>query len=124
MSYSLKLEAKIDAATSRWKNVEKKKMFGGICYLIKGNMSFGIWKDSLIVRMEKKAAEKFLALRNVEPFAVTGKPMAGWILVTEAGWKGRSDLEKWVTIGKEFALSLPEKKPKMRTTKTLREYNL
>ena len=124
MSYNLKLETKIDVAVKRWKSVEKKKMFGGVCYLIKGNMSFGIWKDSLIVRMEKESAGKSLAIRNVGPFAVTGKPMAGWILVAEAGWKGPAALEKWINIGKKFALSLPEKKLKIRTTKTLREYKI
>jgi len=122
MSYNATLETKIDAASTRWKNVEKKKMFGGVCYLFRGNMAFGIWKDFLIVRMARESGEQALRGPNVKPFDITGKTMTGWIMVNEAGWKRRPGLEKWLGIGKEYALSLPEKTSKARTTKTLREY--
>ena len=125
MSYSIKLEEKIDALVKRWKNVEKKKMFGGVCYLLKGNMAFGIWKDFLIVRLDRDEGEKSLKDSTVLPFAITGKPMAGWIMVKEEGWRGQAGLEKWITIGKNFARSLPEKKEKgNKKTKTLREYKV
>jgi TfoX/Sxy family transcriptional regulator of competence genes len=123
MAYNAKLEEKIDGAAKRWQNMEKKKMFGGVCYLLKGNMAFGIWKDFLIVRMDKEEGEKSLKDRNVQPFDITGKPMAGWVMVKEAGWKSAASLAKWLGIGKEFALSLPEKMGKAKKTKTLREYN-
>ena len=124
MPYNARLEEKIDGAVQRWKDVQKKKMFGGVCYLLRGNMCFGIWKDFLIVRMDKGLAEKSLQGRNVRPFDITGKPMAGWVLVEEAGWKSAAGLAKWMGIGKKFALSLPEKqgKVKAKRTKTLREY--
>ena len=122
--YNTKLEENIDAAARRWRNVEKKKMFGGVGYLLKGNMAFGIYKDLLIVRMDKEQGARSLKDRNVKPFDITGKPMAGWVMVKEAGWKGRAGLGKWLGIGKQFALSLPEKKGKgkAKKTKTLREY--
>ena len=69
--------------------------------------------------MDKDLAEKSLTGRNVKPFDITGKPMAGWVIVEEVGWKGAAGLAKWMTLGKEFALSLPEKRGKK---KTLREY--
>jgi len=122
MSYNIKLEAAIDGAVKRWKDVDKKKMFGGVCYLIKGNMCFGIYKDSLIVRMDKALAEKNLRGRNVKPFDITGRPMAGWVMVQEAGWKPQADLAKWIAVGKRFALSLPEKMGKNKAKKTLKEY--
>lgn len=122
LAYNTKLEEKIDAAARRWQNVEKKKMFGGVCYLLKGNMSFGIHKDFLIVRMDKEQGEQTLKNANVQPFDITGKPLAGWVMVTEAGWKGRTGLAKWMEIGKQYALSLPEKKGKAKKAKTLREY--
>jgi len=118
--YSAKLEERIDGAAGRWKGVAKKKMFGGVCYLIRGNMCFGIWKDSLIVRMDKDRASASLAGRNVKPFDITGRPMAGWIMVEEAGWKSAAALTRWLGIGKAFALSLPEKK-KAKKKRTLRE---
>ncbi|MGE5174249.1 MAG: TfoX/Sxy family protein [Betaproteobacteria bacterium] len=122
MAYNKRLEEKIDDAVKRWKNLDKKKMFGGICYLLKGNMCFGIWKDFLIVRTGKELGEKSLKDKNVEPFAITGKPMSGWIMVKETGWKGRAGLAKWINAGRDYARSLPEKKKKVRAKKTLREY--
>ncbi len=124
MAYNTKLEEMIDAAVKRWKDVEKKKMFGGVGYLLKGNMAFGIWKDFLIVRMDKEQGEQSLKNANVKPFDITGKPMAGWVLVKEAGWKQQIGLAKWMEIGKKFVLSLPEKRGKIKAkkTKTLREY--
>jgi TfoX/Sxy family transcriptional regulator of competence genes len=124
--YNIKLEEKIDAAAKQWQNVEKKKMFGGVCYLLKGNMAFGIYKDSMIVRMDKEQGEQSLKYRNVKSFDITGRPMAGWVMVQEAGWKSAAGLAKWMEAGKRFALSLPEKKGKGRAkkTKTLKEYKL
>jgi TfoX/Sxy family transcriptional regulator of competence genes len=123
MSYNTRLEEKIDAAVKRWQNMEKKKMFGGVGYLLKGNMAFGIWKDFLIVRMDKEQGEQSLKDRNVQPFDITGKPMSGWIMVKEAGWKGTAGLAKWMGIGKAFAMALKEKKGKgKKKTKTLSEY--
>ncbi len=126
MAYNTTLEEKIDAAAGRWQDLGKKKMFGGICYLLKGNMCFGIWKDFLIVRMDKEQGERSLREKNVQPFDITGKPMAGWVMVNEAGWKNKAGLEKWLTIGREFARTLPEKKGKAKAKKTkmLREYKL
>lgn len=123
--YSTKLEERIDTVARRWQSAEKKKMFGGVCWLLKGNMAFGIWKDFLIVRMAKDLAEKSLQGGNVKPFDITGRPMAGWIMVQEAGWKSAAGLAKWIDVGKRFALSLPEKKGKAKAkkrTKTLKEY--
>ncbi len=94
MAYNTRLEEKIEDAVKRWKDVEKKKLFGGVCWLLKGNMCFGIWKDFLIVRTGKEQGEKSLKDKNVEPFAITGRPMSGWIMVKEAGWKSKAGLAK------------------------------
>lgn len=51
---------------------------------------------------------------NVKPFDITGRPMAGWVMVIEARWKGTTGLTKWIGTGKQFALSLPEKKIKVK----------
>src|SRR5512137_2361750 len=125
MSYNTRLEEKIDNAAARWKDMQKKKMFGGVCWLLRGNMCFGIWKDFLIVRMDKGLAETVLRGKNVRPFDITGRPMAGWVLVEEAGWRSAEGLAKWLGTGKAFALSLPEKqgKKKAKKTKTLKEYS-
>lgn len=119
MAYSAKLEEKVDVAVARWKDLQKKKMFGGVGYLLKGNMCVGIWKECLIVRMGKDQAERSLKLKHVRPFDITGTAMAGWIMVEEAGWRSAAGLAKWLAIAKKFAGALPEKK---KAKKTLREY--
>lgn len=123
MAYNTVLEAKLDDLTARWKGADKRKMFGGVCYLLNGNMALGVWKDSLIVRMDKELAAKSLKTRHVRPFDITGRTMAGWIMVDKAGWKNAAGFEKWAGIGRKFARSLPEKtKAKAKKTKTLRKY--
>jgi len=108
MPYDLGLERQIDsAAGQRWPNLEKKHMFGGICYLAGGNMAFGIWKDSLIVRTDSKKAEEKLKLEYTKPFDITGRPMKGWLLVAKVGYQ--NDLEEWLELGMNFATSLPMK---------------
>ena len=96
-------------------NIEKKKMFGGICYLINGNMSFGLWKDYLIVRMAPGLATEKLNSEHVRAFDITGRPMKGWVMVEKGSWNKKDELTGWLNIGKSFALSLPKKLPKRKS---------
>jgi len=96
-------------------NLEKKKMFGGICYLINGNMSFGILKDYLIVRMAPVLAAEKLNNEHVRAFDLTGKPLKGWVMVEKGSWNIRDELAGWLDIGRSFALSLPKKSPKRKS---------
>ena len=109
MPYSKLIERKIEENIGRWKKIEKKKMFGGICYLMNGNMCFGIYKEYLIVRTGKEIAEKKLKEKNVKPFDITGRVMKGWIMVGEKGWQRQEDLVSWLHLGKEYVLTLPKK---------------
>jgi hypothetical protein len=114
MSYNTALEDLIEDILIEG-NLEKKKMFGGICYLINGNMSFGIWKDYLIVRMSPELATEKLNNEHVKEFDLTGKPMKGWVMVEKCSWNERDELAGWLDIGKLFAMSLPKKSPKRKS---------
>lgn len=109
MPYNKAIEERIDPLIGEWPNIEKKKMFGGICYLTRGNMCFGIWKDCLIVRMEAETAAGKRRLPHVKPCDITGRPMKGWVMVAEEGWRTERELCSWLTLGRDFALSLPAK---------------
>ncbi len=109
MSYNEELEIKIDRLLAEGEKVDKKKMFGGICYLVRGNMCFGIWKDYLIVRAGVQAAEEKLRKDNVRPFDITGRAMKGWVMVARERWTEGEDLKEWLAVGRDFALTLPEK---------------
>jgi len=107
--YSEQIEQRIDALARQWDNIEKKRMFGGVCYLLNGNMCFGIYKDYLIVRCGVDAAAERLQEPHVRPMDITGKPMKGWVMVADGGWTGEEDLSSWLLLGKTFALTLPPK---------------
>ena len=109
MAYNMDLEDRIDELAKGWPDTVRKKMFGGICYLIRGNMGFGIWKDFLIVRAGVETAEYFLAEDGISPFDVTGRAMKGWVMVDGSRWEDHDELEKWLETGRNFALTLPGK---------------
>ncbi len=108
MPYNEKIEQRINNLEISSK-CDKKKMFGGVCYLTNGNMAFGIYKDFLIVRLEKTDSEKYLKQKYVKPFDITGKVMKGWVMVEPDGFKTKDKLIKWANRGIEFAEKLPPK---------------
>jgi len=92
----------------KWQFVEKK-MFGGICFMIHGNMACGILNDDLIVRVGPKNYEASLKLPHTRIFDYSGKLMKGWIMVSSAGTQSDKDLESWLEKGIDFSLTLPPK---------------
>lgn len=84
-------------------------MFGGLCFLLNGNMLVGVWKESLIVRCGAEEAEKALEKSSVSPFDVTGKPMKGWIMVSNEGFDRDADLQAWLGLAEQFVATLPPK---------------
>ncbi len=109
MAYDVALERRIDLLADTWSGLAKRKMFGGIGYLLAGNLAFGIWKHSLMVRCGPERQAECLRERHTGRFDVTGRPMKGWLLVDPAGFATEAALRRWLTIGYEFASSLPEK---------------
>jgi TfoX-like protein len=109
MAYDKSLEGRIDGLIAAWPNMEKKKMFGGVCYLTGGNMCFGIWREFLIIRTEPATAQEKLQPEHVRLFDATGRPMKGWLMVAESRWRSEGELGEWLDMGREFALTLPAK---------------
>ena len=87
----------------------EKKMFGGVCFLINGNMCLGTWKGSLIVRLGKDRHEETLARPHTRPANITGRVMKGWALVEPAGIESEPELKIWVEEAAAFAASLSAK---------------
>jgi hypothetical protein len=109
LAYSRKIEESIDSLIASWPNIEKKRMFGGVCYLINGNICFGIINDFPIVRAGVEIAREKFREKHIRPFDITGKPMKGWFMVEEMGWQAADALNAWLTIGRDFAATLPGK---------------
>ncbi len=106
MPYNKDLEARIQKIVSSWKNTDSKKMFGGICHLLNGNMFGGVYKDFLILRLGEEKAADALKLPHVKPFDITGKPMKGWVMVEERGFAGEKKLKDWLEKAREFTNTL------------------
>ena len=109
MAYNEELDEQIKKVVARWKNTTSKKMFGGVCHLINGNMFCGVHKDSLILRLGEEIATAALTAAHVRPFDITGKAMKGWLMVVPEGVASDEELKYWIEEGVTFARSLPPK---------------
>ena len=87
----------------------EKAMFGGLAFLVEGNMAVGLSGDELMVRVGPDVSDDALARPHTRPFDMTGRPMKGWILVAAEGVAEKRDLSAWVARGVDFARSLPAK---------------
>jgi hypothetical protein len=109
MAYDQALAQRIRAELDGHPELQEKKMFGGVGFLIQGNMACGVNGENLIVRVGPDATEAALAQPYTRPFDMTGRPMTGWIIVTTAGVASETDLRRWVEQGVMFAETLPPK---------------
>ena len=103
------LNERIRQILSKRERVSERKMFGGVCFMINGNMCVGTWKGSLIVRLDKKNHHETLAEPHTKPADMNGRVMKGWALVEPAGIESKNDLTVWVDRAAKFAESLPHK---------------
>jgi TfoX/Sxy family transcriptional regulator of competence genes len=108
MAYNLKLAEQIRSELNGIPFVEKK-MFGGIGFLLNGNLACGVNKDDLIVRVDPEKHSVLLKKPHAKPFNMTGRPMKGWLLVKAEGFKTDQQLNAWIKEGVEFASTLPPK---------------
>jgi len=87
----------------------EKKMFGGVGFLVQGNMACGVHQDGLIVRVGSEGYMDALNRPGAHPFDMTGRPMSGWVSVKPSGFQSDEVLKEWVDLGLQFALTLPPK---------------
>jgi TfoX/Sxy family transcriptional regulator of competence genes len=109
MAHDELLAIRISAALGARAGLEEKKMFGGVGFLVNGNMACGVHKNNLIVRVGPEKHAWALAQPHTRPFDMTGRPMSGWVEVEPPGCASESALKSWVDLGLAFALSLPGK---------------
>ncbi len=110
MTYDLKLAERIRVEVQGLPIIEKK-MFGGVGYMLHGNMAVGILGKDLIVRVGADEYEPMFKRAHVKIFTMKGspKPMKGWLMVEPSGTKTSKGLAQWIKRGVQFALTLPPK---------------
>jgi TfoX/Sxy family transcriptional regulator of competence genes len=109
MAFDVSLAQRIRDSLARKKNIEEKKMFGGIGFLLQGNMLVGVWKNSLIVRLGQDNYDEALLEPHVKEFDITGRPMKGWVLVESGGVEDDEELRGWIQRAVKFVGKLPAK---------------
>ena len=109
MAFDKSLAARIRQHLARRKSVEEKKMFGGVGFLLHGNMLVGVWKDSLIARLGPDEGDLALLEPHVKEFDITGRAMKGWVLVEPEGVEGDDQLAGWIKRALKFVGTLPAK---------------
>jgi TfoX/Sxy family transcriptional regulator of competence genes len=109
MAFNAALAQRIRQRLVRRKSVEEKKMFGGVGFLLNGNLLVGVWKDSLCVRLGPEQAEEALLEPHVKEFDITGRAMKGWVLVAAEGVENDEQLRTWIQRAVTFVGTLPAK---------------
>lgn len=87
----------------------EKKMFGGLSFMVKGNMCCGVVGDELMARVGPDGYEAALKRPHARPMDFTGKPLKGFVYVAPEGFADRADLEGWIGLALNFVETLPAK---------------
>jgi TfoX/Sxy family transcriptional regulator of competence genes len=109
MAFDESLAARIRQRLAGRKNVDEKKMFGGIVFFLNGNMLVGVWKNSLIVRLGQDQQDEALLEPHVREFDITGRPTRNWVLVEPEGVEDDGQLKGWIERAWKFVKALPKK---------------
>ena len=111
MAYDEDLANRIRELTAGEAGVTEKKMFGGLAFLIGGNMSVAAsGQGGLMVRVPPEQTEELVAKPHAKPFVMRGREMDGWLRVDDEGVRTKRQLEPWVKRGVAYARSLPPKR--------------
>lgn len=109
MAYAEELAERVRHVLTAQHDPAEKRMFGGVAFMVRGNMACGIRDRGLIIRVGPDRYEQALLEPHTRPFDPTGRPMRGWVVVQPEGYASNDDLRAWVEEGLAFALSLPPK---------------
>ena len=109
MPYDEQLAERVRPLMRRRKGFSEKKMFGGVGYLLSGNMCVGVWKEYLILRVGVDHYESALSDPHAREFDITGRAMRGWVMVEPAGVEAEADLLDWIDQAVTFVRTLPAK---------------
>lgn len=111
MAYDEHLAARIRALLEGDAGLTEKKMFGGLAFLIGGNMAVAAsGGGGLLVRADPAASDDLLTSKGVRPMEMRGRQMRGWLRVDDEAVRTERQLKKWVQVGAGYARTLPPKR--------------
>ena len=112
MPYDEQLAERVRAVLAGQSGLTERKMFGGLCFMLAGNMCVGVEHDRLMVRLGQDLYEEALTRPHAAPMDFTGRPMKGFVFVAPDGISTPAALREWVDLGVQFSQTLPAKKAK------------
>jgi TfoX N-terminal domain len=112
MAYDEDLADRIRELIADESGVTEMKMFGGLAFLIRGNMAVAAsGQGGVLVHVDPEQGDALIAKTSARPMEMRGRRMAGWLRVDTDDVKTKRHLAKWVEVGAAHARSLPAKKP-------------
>lgn len=102
MAYNEKLNDRMREAMANLPKVEEKHMFGGTCFMLNGKMCVGVVKDEMMCRINPELYEEALQKVGCREMVFTGKPMKGYVFVSEEGLKGKKQFDYWINLCLDF----------------------
>jgi TfoX/Sxy family transcriptional regulator of competence genes len=109
MAYDEALAERVRSVIGARDAVVERKMFGGIAWMLGGNMACGVLGDDLTVKMSPEDAERALTEPDTRPFEMTGRPARAFVVVAGSAVASDRELARWVAAGADHAASLPPK---------------
>ena len=109
MAYDEELAHRVRSVLGPRENITERKMFGGLAFMLNGNMCCCVDQANLVVRTGPDRYEEALQRPNARVFDFTGRPMRGFVYVDEGGLVEESGLKDWVDMSVAFASTLPAK---------------
>ena len=111
MAYDEQLAERIREALGTEPDVTERKMFGGLAFLIKGNMAVAAsGQGGLLVRVDPAGSDRILARSKARPMEMRGRKMRGWLRVDADDVRTKRELARWIELGTTYARSLPAKR--------------
>jgi TfoX/Sxy family transcriptional regulator of competence genes len=110
MAYDEELAERIRELVAGKRGVTEQKMFGGLAFLVGGNMAIAAsGQGGVLVRVDPDESDRLIASTNARPFEMRGRSMQGWLRVDDDDVRTKRQLAKWVELGTAYARSLPAK---------------
>ncbi len=109
MAYSEELAARVGEVLQEEGDLDERKMFGGLAFMVKGHMCCGVVGDDLMLRLGAEGAAAALADKHVRPMDFTGRPMKAYVFVAAAGIKTEQSLRTRLQPALDFVATLPPK---------------
>jgi TfoX/Sxy family transcriptional regulator of competence genes len=111
MAYDEDLADRIRELVAAEPGLTEKKMFGGLAFLISGNMAVAAsGQGGALVRVDPAKSERLVATTSARPMEMRGREMQGWLRVESKELRTKRQLAKWVNLGTTYARSLPPKR--------------